>query len=148
VRVVETTDQLREALGVEGERGALVMEVDRDGPAYDGGLRAGDVLTRVGGTPIDQASDILDALRERKPGEEVKVDYVRERRAETATVKLESGRQPRLRMGQRSFPLPGLAGDMRRHMQRLQEEMDNRLRELDERLKRLEKDEDGELSGT
>jgi hypothetical protein len=51
-------------------------------------------------------------------------------------------------MGERSFPLPGLAGDMREHMRRFHEEMEKRLHDLDQRLKRLEKGEEGELSGT
>src|SRR3972149_2137994 len=69
VRVGETTEQPREALGGEAERGALVLEVERNGPADEGGLRAGDVVTRIGGEAVGEAGDILDTLRERKPGD-------------------------------------------------------------------------------
>ncbi len=50
VRLIETTAQLREALGVQADRGALVLEVDAKGPAQKAGLRAGDVLSGSSGS--------------------------------------------------------------------------------------------------
>ena len=62
VRVIATTDQLRTALGVTAPTGALVLEVEPEGPAAKGGLKAGDVVTRVGDEAIGDAGDILDAI--------------------------------------------------------------------------------------
>src|SRR5262249_57709997 len=67
VRVIATTEQLRTALGVTAPSGALIMEVAPDGPAAKGGLKAGDVVTRVADQTIADAGDILDALATPQP---------------------------------------------------------------------------------
>ena len=59
--MVATTAQLRKALGVDAEKGALALEVEPDGPAARAGLQAADVLTRVAGQPVGDAGDILAA---------------------------------------------------------------------------------------
>ncbi|MHB8171395.1 MAG: S1C family serine protease [Thermincolia bacterium] len=53
-------------------KGALVLETDRSGPAYNGGIRRGDVITQLCGKEVkgaDNLSDILDGckIKERVP---------------------------------------------------------------------------------
>src|SRR3989442_15691656 len=50
-RGVGTTAQLRKTLGVEAGKGALVLEVEADGPAARAGLQAGGGLAGVAGKP-------------------------------------------------------------------------------------------------
>ncbi len=68
LRAVETTAQLRKALGVDADRGALVLEVEANGPAERAHLQAGDVITRVAGRPVSNAGDMLDAVAEKREG--------------------------------------------------------------------------------
>src|SRR5437899_12129995 len=68
VRVVGTTAQLRKTLGVEAGKGALVLEVEADGPAARAGVQAGEVLTHVAGKPVGSAAAILDVLADRERG--------------------------------------------------------------------------------
>ena len=142
VRLVQTTPQLREALGVEGEHGALVLEVERGGAAERAGLRAGDVLTRVAGKPVGDAAAILDALENRRPGEEVDVEYVRGGHSESTRVTLARPGRPRMRVGPWSFPAPEFEppAHAERDLRRFRDRVERQLRELEERLRRLEHD--------
>ena len=139
VRVVETTEQLREALGVEAAQAALVMDVDLEGPAGRSGIRAGDVLTQVAGKPVADGGDVMDALEGRKPGDEVTVDYVRKGAPATVHLTLAAA-SGRMRMGRWGFDVPGfpLAEQFRGELRRFHDEMQRQLRDLDRRLRRLE----------
>lgn len=75
--------------------GVRIAAVTPNGPAAKAGLRAGDVMVRVNGKPIDdkgetgmdQARQLLGGL---KPGQQVKVDYTREGKPGQVTVKAEN----------------------------------------------------------
>ena len=140
VRVIATTDQLRTALGVTAPTGALVLEVEPEGPAAKGGLKAGDVVTRVGDEAVGDAGDILDAIASRKPGSEVPVEYVRSAETQVATVTLGAAQPGRLRFGRWPFQVPLSAPPrMERELRDLQERFQRRLEDLDARLRQLEK---------
>jgi len=64
--------------------GAVIDDVDELAPAWTGGLRVGDVLTKVEDRTILDASDLVLAIRASRPGDEVEVLWIRdgvERRA-------------------------------------------------------------------
>jgi serine protease Do len=59
----------RGALGLalqKGESGLEVTNVDPDGPAADAGIRVGDVLEEVNGTPVTSSADVRAALGKSK----------------------------------------------------------------------------------
>ena len=68
--------------------GATVASVASGGPAADAGLRAGDVITKVGDTAVTGAEAMGVAVDAHAPGDEVRVTYRREGKTRTATVKL------------------------------------------------------------
>jgi putative serine protease PepD len=68
--------------------GARVAAVVPGGPAADAGLRAGDVITRVGDTRVAEASDVAGAIESLRPGEEVTITYTRNGDERTGRVKL------------------------------------------------------------
>jgi serine protease Do len=49
--------RLKDALGVDGDRGMMVIAVQPDGPADTAGLRPGDVLLEINGRPVEGAED-------------------------------------------------------------------------------------------
>ncbi len=72
---------LNEALSrrynLPADEGVLVVEVDPRGPAYESGLRVGDVLIGIGSQDIKQMKDVLSALAKHTIREEVEVRFLR-----------------------------------------------------------------------
>jgi membrane-associated protease RseP (regulator of RpoE activity) len=60
---------------------------DRAGPAAAAGLKTGDVITKVGTTPVSDYGQLTDAIRAAKPGP-TRFEYVRNGQAGTTTVTL------------------------------------------------------------
>ncbi|MGN6694307.1 MAG: S1C family serine protease [Aquihabitans sp.] len=75
VRAVDLGPTAAELMEVKG--GAQLTMVQDGSPAAAAGLRKGDVITGVDGHPIGDASDLVVALRQWKPGEQVEVAYQR-----------------------------------------------------------------------
>lgn len=68
VRVEKLNDDLAQALGAAGDKGVLVVEVIEDTPAQKAGLRAGDVIVRVGTRDVDSPDEMVKALAGRDAG--------------------------------------------------------------------------------
>jgi putative serine protease PepD len=61
----------------------------RDGsPAADGGLKTGDVITKVGDTAVTNARELVNAIQAHKPGDKVTITYTRNGTSAQATVTL------------------------------------------------------------
>ena len=85
VTILPLTDELREHFGVEKGRGVLVSGVVKDSAAERAGIKAGDVIVAVGGSPVGDTGDIGRAL---KRGESVEVEVVRDRGRATFTASI------------------------------------------------------------
>ena len=59
------------------DSGVLVVEVDPRGPAYEAGMRVGDVIIQVGSHPVKEMKDILMSLSKLAIKEEVEVGFIR-----------------------------------------------------------------------
>ena len=69
----DLTDGQREQIGLENERGILVVEVYEDGPAERAGLRINDIILSINGDPVFQERQALLIAAGTKPGDEVEV---------------------------------------------------------------------------
>ena len=68
-------------------RGALVVSVTPDFPAFKAGLKKGDVITAINGTAITSDSSMRRFVGETKPGTPVRVAYLRNgKRVEVAVT--------------------------------------------------------------
>ena len=63
----------------DGQRGAVVETVHRESPAESVGLKAGDVITRIGDLSVSSQLDIERALLGHKAGDSVPMTLVRRR---------------------------------------------------------------------
>lgn len=70
------------------KQGALISEVRAGGPADKGGLKGGDVVTRVGATEIKDPRQLQQMIARFAPGTEVTIAYVRDGKTAETTVKL------------------------------------------------------------
>ncbi|MDT0264909.1 trypsin-like peptidase domain-containing protein [Streptomyces sp. DSM 44915] len=68
--------------------GVAVVEVTEGGPADRAGLRAGDVLTELGGEAIVDVVSLAEALATHRPDQRVPVGYLRDDEQRTADVTL------------------------------------------------------------
>ena len=62
------------------------------GPAATAGLQAGDVITRLGTQPVDDADSLVDAVRSLSPGSLVAVTFVRQGATMQTSLRLGSAR--------------------------------------------------------
>jgi len=58
--------------------GALIAAVESGGPAAQAGLRAGDIITGVGGTKLGQSQSLRSLLLEYQPGDTITLDVLRD----------------------------------------------------------------------
>jgi putative serine protease PepD len=73
-------------------RGATLGTLTSGGPAADAGLRAGDIITKFGAAKVTNANDLVAAIADGQPGDQVKVVVKRGSATVEKTVTL--GTQP------------------------------------------------------
>lgn len=70
-------------------KGALVESVDKGSPADKGGIKSGDVITKIDGKEIDSAIDLRHTVQAIAPGTVVKVVAIRNKTERVLSVKLD-----------------------------------------------------------
>ncbi|SEN71019.1 S1C family serine protease [Actinacidiphila rubida] len=68
--------------------GVAIVSVHKGGAADQAGLQAGDVITKVGSSPITSVQSLTEALAGYAPGQKVPVTYTRNGSQKTVTVTL------------------------------------------------------------
>ena len=68
--------------------GVYIAEVSADGAAADAELQAGDVLIAVNGKEIHKMAELQEESLQQRPGDEVTVTYLRDKKKHTAKVTL------------------------------------------------------------
>jgi serine protease Do len=89
--------QLAKYFKLPGDEGVLVTSVDEDGPAGKAGMKAGDVIVKLGTKAIEDSGDLHRALDASDAGSEVAVQVLREGRAVDLKVTLGGRREKRVR---------------------------------------------------
>ncbi len=79
-------------MGQATQGGASVGAVVANGPAAKGGLRKGDRIVEIAGTPVTEPDDVSAAVNARRPNDEVRV--IVEHGGERRTLTLKLGEQP------------------------------------------------------
>lgn len=88
----ELTPELAQHFDVSASRGVVVTGVLQGGPADQAGIVPGDVITRVGDTPIRNVPGLLSAVAALRPGEPAALEVLR--RGSTRTLTVVPGRRP------------------------------------------------------
>jgi len=88
VYIKNIDDKDKEAFNLSSREGALVQDLEKDGPAAKGGVKAGDVITSVNDTPVKETRDLIDRVSAMPPGEKVRLGILRDGKTSTATVTL------------------------------------------------------------
>ncbi len=85
-----TVSDVADSTGAEVVEGAQIKEITDGSAAGSAGLGAGDVITKVDDRLISSADGLVATIRSYRPGDEVKVTYVRDGESATTTLTLDS----------------------------------------------------------
>lgn len=88
VQVQPVTKGIAESLGMKETGGALVSGTEPGGPAAKAGLEAGDVVTSINGSAVKDPRDLARTIAEITPNTAVKVEFIRDGKARTASITL------------------------------------------------------------
>jgi serine peptidase DegS len=94
-QITENGYVIRGWLGVEGQnvplqmlksiglkiQGVLITGVDSDGPGDKAGLEIGDIITHINRIEIKDTADVLDLIAAGRPGDNFRIDGIRERQS-------------------------------------------------------------------
>lgn len=67
-------------LGVQPQTTAMgvrISDITADSASYAAGLRDDDVITKLGGKPTPDVSALVKSIRDRRPGDQVEIEYLR-----------------------------------------------------------------------
>ncbi len=92
VQVQPVTKDIADSMGLKQAQGALVAEPQPGSPAEKVGIKAGDVITAVNGTPIKDSRDLARHVAQLAPGTSVKFDVLRD--GQSKTIQLTLGEMP------------------------------------------------------
>ncbi|MEK7816765.1 MAG: PDZ domain-containing protein [Actinomycetota bacterium] len=70
----------------------MITSVQPDAPAAKAGMQQNDVITMIDGREINTMEDVVNLLVEHKPGDKVKVTFIRG--SESKEVEVELGKRP------------------------------------------------------
>ncbi len=99
----DITPQATEVLDLPVDEGVIVQDVVPNGPADEAGIEAGsaeaqigpgamriggDIITEAEGEPVDSMEDVIAAVEDREPGDELELTVLRDGHEETVTAEL------------------------------------------------------------
>lgn len=73
VSIVQLTEQYSKDLGLRSTEGAFIGEVINGGPAHKGGVKVGDVILKIGDTPVKDFNDLLRVVSDAPIGKSLKL---------------------------------------------------------------------------
>ncbi len=94
VRYITLDEETAKANSLSSNTGALLyasgnqLAVLQNSPAAKAGLKEGDIITEIDGTKIDQNNTIGSAIGKKKPGDKIKITYIRDGKQQTTTAQL------------------------------------------------------------
>lgn len=102
VQIGEVADEVAKALGLENSSGALVSNVEKNGPADKAGILPGDVIIAFNGAEVKKWSDLPRIVGQTKPDTEAEIEVWR--RGKEQKLKITVGEIPSSTPEQASTP--------------------------------------------
>jgi len=86
VRVQQLTPELADSFNITGKQGALVTDVQSNSPADNAGLKPGDIITSLNGSPITESAQVETKAALLRVGSDVKIEVLREGKIKQLTT--------------------------------------------------------------
>ena len=103
VVIQDVNEDLAKSFDLENTKGVLISEVSEKSPAFEAGLKQGDVITGLNGKPISDAADLRNKIALTTPGTKITAVIIRD--GKKKKIKITIGEQPS------DFGRKGLGGD-------------------------------------
>lgn len=88
MELMELNKQLGEYFEAPNGRGVLVKEIEKESNAEKAGLKAGDVITKIGDETIRRIDDVHEALEDADEGDKVAVEILRKGKKNTVSLEI------------------------------------------------------------
>jgi serine protease Do len=88
VQIQPVSKEIADSLGLKEAKGALVAEAQKDGPAADAGIKAGDTIVAVNGQSVAGPKELSREIGAMKPGSKVDLAVVRDGKEQTLSMRL------------------------------------------------------------
>jgi Do/DeqQ family serine protease len=92
VMIQDVTAELAKEKNLKDIKGVYVSDVGETGAAKDAGLLKGDVILKIDEIAVNSASELQETVAQHRPGEKIKVTYLREGKEYAKTVTLKNKR--------------------------------------------------------
>jgi len=73
---------------IKVDKGVLIVEVVRNSPAYEAGIRPGDVIVSIDDKAITNMDDLLTVIQSKSVGDSLTVTFIRDNRREVKKLVL------------------------------------------------------------
>src|SRR5580698_6001043 len=90
VQIADLTPDNAKFFDMKKAEGALISDVDPDAPGAKAGLRTGDVITELDGKAVTDAGELQMLVAQKRPGETIHLQIVRDSKPTTVAVTLEA----------------------------------------------------------
>ncbi len=88
VVVQSMTQELAESFGLKTPKGAVVSQIDKNGPAAKSDLREGDIIVEANGVQITSSGDLPVLVSTLAPGSDLQLKVIRDNKNVTVRVKV------------------------------------------------------------
>lgn len=82
----DMTADLARAFGLERPTGVIIAGLLRDGPGAKGGLRVGDIVQTMDGSPVGDTPKLMARIAAKEPGEKIELGVYRNGKTQNLTV--------------------------------------------------------------
>jgi len=86
VSIQELTPELAETFGVTNINGVLITDVIPNSPAYQAGLKPGDIITKFNGKQVAKMQDLSRLVSMTPIGKSAKIEIIREKEKKTFSI--------------------------------------------------------------
>jgi len=84
------SDEVKKQNGIKEGEGVYVTGVTKDGGASSAGIKEGDFITKINGSTVNSGAELVGQIAIYRPGDKIKVNYVREGKEFAADVLLKN----------------------------------------------------------